>query len=255
MTEILRNKILLLLLFMSSSIVVFSMPPMAQDLNYHQFADQRSLLGIANAFNVLSNLPFLLVGLWGLYQSLHKQRPVQIIIFCSGVALVAVGSAYYHYLPGNNTLLWDRLPMTVAFMGLFSFLVREKIDPPFGDKLLGLLVFLGVASVLYWHVSELKMIGDLRPYILVQFFPMLAIVMLLWISSQNKSLNKAFYALLTYYLLAKAAEYFDRTIFEQTQFISGHSLKHLLAAAGVFQFLRIYFNHPGDQSFSSDTSR
>src|SRR3990172_102797 len=42
---------------------------MAQDEvlpNYHNFADQRALWGVSNFWNVVSNLPFLLVALWGL---------------------------------------------------------------------------------------------------------------------------------------------------------------------------------------------
>jgi hypothetical protein len=41
-------------------------PPIPQSASYHQFADQRRLWGIANFGNVSSNLPFAVVGIWGL---------------------------------------------------------------------------------------------------------------------------------------------------------------------------------------------
>jgi hypothetical protein len=46
--------------------VLFLLPPIPQDLRYHEFADHRTVWGIPNFWNVVSNLPFLLVALWGL---------------------------------------------------------------------------------------------------------------------------------------------------------------------------------------------
>src|SRR5262245_66429760 len=47
-------------------VVMFAVPPIPQDPGYHDFADQRSCLGVPNCLNVASNLPFLTVGLLGL---------------------------------------------------------------------------------------------------------------------------------------------------------------------------------------------
>ena len=38
--------------------------PIPQDLAYHNFADTRALFGLPNAYDVLSNIPFLLVGVY-----------------------------------------------------------------------------------------------------------------------------------------------------------------------------------------------
>jgi hypothetical protein len=38
------------------------LPPVPQDLRYHSFADRRTLWGVANFWNVVSNLPFLMVA-------------------------------------------------------------------------------------------------------------------------------------------------------------------------------------------------
>ncbi len=97
-----------------------------QDLAYHEFADRRAFTGIPNLFNVLSNLLFLIIGLAGLCQLVGRQlqldtelRPT-VAVFFLGVALTAAGSAFYHLQPDNATLVWDRLPMTLAFMGLVA---------------------------------------------------------------------------------------------------------------------------------------
>jgi hypothetical protein len=56
-----------LLGLMAASLAILPLlPPIPQDPSYHQFADQRTLLGIPNFWNVVSNLPFVLVGAIGL---------------------------------------------------------------------------------------------------------------------------------------------------------------------------------------------
>src|SRR4029077_13315659 len=41
-------------------------PPIPQSQIYHGFADQRTLFGIPNFWNLVSNLPFIVVGAMGL---------------------------------------------------------------------------------------------------------------------------------------------------------------------------------------------
>ena len=93
-----------ILLISSAGIIGMLMAePIAQDSGYHQFADQRTILGVPNFWNVVSNLPFLIVGLMGLFSLLRSGR-IQFIVelkpayvlFFAGVALVNFGSGYYH---------------------------------------------------------------------------------------------------------------------------------------------------------------
>ena len=82
--------------------------PIAQDPAYHLFADTRTLLGVPNFWNVASNLPFPILGLWGLARVLRgpldplaaAQRPAWIVFFL-GAAIVGFGSGYYHLHPDN----------------------------------------------------------------------------------------------------------------------------------------------------------
>jgi hypothetical protein len=216
---------------------VFMLPPIPQDPGYHDFADRLTLAGIPNFWNVVSNLPFALVGILGL-RDLPKLEPhlpaPAAILFSVGAILVGAGSAWYHFAPGNGTLVWDRLPMTVAFMALFSLVISDRMSVALGRWLLWPLVFAGAASVLYWDWSELQGRGDLRAYGLVQFLPMLLIPLML-IMAPGRGLRAAWlWTTLAAYALAKLAEYFDAGIYAVTGFLSGHSIKHLLGALAVF---------------------
>lgn len=221
--------------------VAFQLPPIPQDPGYHVFADRVTRFGVANFWNVASNLPFVLVGILGLRNlpdlKLHLPVPA-CVLFCMGVILVGVGSAYYHYAPTSDTLVWDRLPMTAAFMALFSIVISDRIAVPLGRWLLWPLVFAGVISVLYWDWTELQGRGDLRAYGLVQFLPMLLIPLML-VTMKGRGLHASWLWLtLLAYALAKLAEHFDTAIYVATGGVSGHSLKHLLGALAVYFALR-----------------
>ena len=95
------------------------------------------------------------------------------------MGVTSLGSTWFHLGPNNDSLVWDRLPMTIGFMGLLAALVSERIDPGLGLKLLGPLVAVGIWSVWAWISSEHAGEGDLRPYLLVQLYPVAAILLVL----------------------------------------------------------------------------
>ena len=168
------------------SAVFFFVDPIPQDLSYHEFADTRSILSVPNFWNVLSNFPFLLVGGAGFYYSRSRNRPgmmadlhIAYLVFFSGIFMTGFGSAYYHYAPGNETLIWDRLPMTIGFMGLVTIIVGEHISLPAAKRMLIPLLLIGAGSVVFWGITEARGEGDLRPYAIVQFLPMLLIPLIL----------------------------------------------------------------------------
>jgi hypothetical protein len=232
---------------------VFCLPPIAQDPGYHAFADDRTMLGVPNFLNVASNLPFLAVGVLGLALLLRRDAvgpagpvreraerwPLQVLF--AGVALAAFGSAYYHLAPDNDRLVWDRLPMTVAFMGLFASIIGERIGVRAGTWLLGPLVWLGFASVINWHMGERRDAGDLRLYGFVQFYPLLAIPLLLWLFPARYTCSGYVFVALGWYLLAKVLETgpVDHGLFNLGGVLSGHTLKHLSAALGTFWLYRM----------------
>lgn len=219
---------LLLVLVALALLALWSQPAFDQDPAYHRFVDQRSWFGIPNFFDVLSNLPFLLVGILGLWQcqylpALSGRLPWR-IFFC-GVALVSVGSGYYHWSPNNWTLVWDRLPMTMGFMGLVTALLAEHVSERAARWLLWPAVMFGVASVWYWYFFQ-----DLRWYYGIQLAPMLMMIAIPVLFRARYSHRALLLLTLVLYGLAKYAEYHDGEIYALLGF-SGHTLKHGLAAA------------------------
>ncbi len=205
-----------------------------QDPGYHFFADTRTFFGVPNFWNVASNLPFLLVGLYGLARSRRVKEPGSrpgYLALSLGVLLVSFGSGYYHYEPSTPALLWDRLPMTVAFMALFSLLLDERTLPA-KSKTLWPLLIAGVASALYWYWSETRGAGDLRAYALVQFLPLLLIPAILLMYERRHLNGRRLGAALALYAAAKLFERFDRQVFSSCP-LSGHTIKHLVAGGAV----------------------
>jgi len=229
-------------------IAVYSFPKISQDHAYNHFADRRYIWGIPNCANVLSNIPFVLVGALGLW-FLHRHwkeksyffgrvERLLWLVFFSAVTLIGFGSAYYHWDPTNTTLFWDRLPMSAAFMSLLGIMIADRVSRKAACLLGPLLVLIGIGSVLYWHITELHGQGDLRPYFLVQFFPVAVIPLLCLLFPKPKSYF--LYIAIGWYVVAKLCEIYDHQILFMTEWAaSGHPLKHLAAALGAF-FVFLY---------------
>jgi len=223
---------------------VASQAPIPQPSAYHAFADQRRILGIPNFWNVVSNLPLLLVGLAGARElarrspqgALTSLTPAYFCFFLGG-ALVAFGSAYYHLEPSNDTLTWDRLPMSIVFMAFFAIIIGEHVSPSLGRRLLAPFLLLGLASVLYWSSSERAHQGDLRLYILVQYLPAVLIPVILLLFPSRLSRVGFVWTVVALYALAKLFEAADHLVFSLGQIVSGHTLKHVVAAVGMYVFL------------------
>lgn len=236
-TVIIDYRLAILLLFVLGTLaLVSSISPIPQDIAYHSFADTRSFMGIPNFWDVASNFPFLIVGLLGISRCLKtdlgRAQPAWVVFFI-GVTLVSAGSSYYHWNPGNNSLVWDRLPMTVGFMGLFVALLGEYISPKLVHRLLIPMILFGAATVVHWHLYD-----DLRFYAWVQFMPLVVVVILMTLYRSRFTHSWLLMVALFWYLLAKVFEAYDVEIFRYLQGIfSGHAIKHLLAAAGCYTLL------------------
>ncbi|MCK5424259.1 MAG: ceramidase domain-containing protein [Emcibacter sp.] len=239
-----RHIILAVLSILAVGAMLF-VGPIPQDMEYHKFVDQYSLWGIPNFYNVMSNIPFIIVGLWGLkkYRTdlVSQAYKTPYLILSYGVILTAFGSGWYHLIPANQSLVWDRLPMTIAFMSLFSLIIRDYVHGEMGRKMLFPALFFGALSILYWHITEQMGAGDLRPYVLVQFLPMLLIPTIMALYKPRYSNRADLILVLVFYFAAKMAEYYDGMIYDALGgSISGHSIKHLLAAAGSYYALKMF---------------
>ena len=245
-----RGRGLLLGFAVVVGVFMLAVPPLPQDLGYHDFADQRSCVGVPNCLNVASNLPFLVVGILGFLFLVRDRAAGATDAFITpaerqpywalfaGVGLTGIGSAYYHWAPDNATLFWDRLPMTIAFMALLSSVFAERVNLTVGLRLLGPLLVLGMLSALYWQVGETLGAGDLRPYALVQFGSLVAIPLMAWLFPPRYTGTVDLIRAAGWYGLAKVFEYFDHGFFHLTG-VSGHTLKHLASAVGAWWILRM----------------
>jgi hypothetical protein len=241
---------LLLAVTAGLAVVALLLPRIPQPQEYHQFADQRSFLGLPHIGDVVSNLAFAVFGLWGLVFLLRldseqlprhfldrRERWPYLFVF-AGSLLTGIGSWYYHLHPDNTSIVWDRLPMTIAFMSLVAAVIAERISLRAGLWLLPILLLIGMGSVLHWYMSEVRGAGDLRFYAAVQAYSVLVLVIALFMPPRyTRGSDLAVVAGL--YALAKILEILDRQIFAMGHIVSGHTLKHLAAAAGAYWILRM----------------
>ncbi len=222
------------------AIALLLMPPIPQPQQYHRLSDMRPLvLGafvLPNAVDVLSSLPFTLVGLAGMARldRLPSFQRSALRVFFAGLALTGLGSVWYHLQPTDQSLVWDRLPMTVAFAGVVGAVAAERRGPDAGLRwLLGWLA-LGLASIAVWVVS-----GDLRLYGLSQFGGLAVVLLWLRLPAAPGMQRLPWGLLLAAYLVAKGFEVFDAELWEITGgVVAGHALKHAVVAAGVVPLVR-----------------
>ena len=215
--------------------------------SYHHFADQRVWLSIPHFSDVASNIAFLIAGLWGLAFLSRKSSLAQFIdarerwpyfLVFLGLVLTAFGSAYYHLAPDNERLVWDRLPMTVVFMPLVAALIAERVNVKLGVWLLPILTAVGIGSVVQWHFSVEHGAGDLRFFVTVQVYAVLALLAAQLLPARYTRGSDLF-IVAGFYVLAKICETADHQIFSAGHLVSGHTLKHLFAGAAGFWILRM----------------
>jgi hypothetical protein len=224
-------------LAITACVVVFFLPPLPQYPSYHSFTDHTPLWGVPNFWNVVSNLAFLVAAIWGLRafraasSFLESWERVAYGILLGGVALVAFGSSYYHAAPDNATLFWDRLPMTIVFMSLLATTVGERIDMRAGKLLLFPLLAVGIGSVIYWRIFD-----DLRPYVMVQFYPMVALPLMLLLFPPKYSGTGGIVAMICLYGVAKVFEILDHQIAAILP-SGGHPWKHVAGAAAMICYV------------------
>jgi hypothetical protein len=227
------RRVLVFLVLMATSLVgLLLLPPISQDQNYHGFADQRTILGIPHFWNVVSNLPFIAVGVAGVWQ--FRRNPAIAFLFLA-IAMTGIGSGYYHLDPNDRTLFWDRLPMAIGFMIILAIAVEDRLDAKMGAILLWPLIAVGIFSLLLWRWT-----GDLRLYGWVQFFPCIALPVMFVLFPPKYSGTSYWLIAAALYALAKLFEFYDSAIYSAGSILSGHTLKHVAAAAACFAILRYF---------------
>lgn len=223
--------------------------PIPQDPTYHQFADTRAFLGIVNFADVASNLAILLPALAGCWMVSRRDAWRQFstvaersfaFVFFLAIAAAACGSTWYHLAPDDHRLLFDRLPIGLAFTALIAWLITERTAP---GKLavVSLLpwIALGPACVLWWYQGQIARYGDLRPYLLLYAFVFVLTPLLLLTHSPYDRQQGYWWAYLAF-CLGMAGDRLDHPIHQALGgAVSGHTLKHVFMGVAMLFLLRM----------------
>ncbi len=200
--------------------------------HYHDFADQTRWLLLPNGKDVWSNVGLILIGLWACYGLKRVHIPftgrISACVLVSAIVLTGLGSSYYHLQPNDFSLIWDRLPISLICAGLLGMVFQYTHQRSDGVVLSSAVVF-AVLGVWYWHVS-----GDLRLYLGMQVFTILALPLWLWQARAPRAITMALLWAIGFYIVSKVTEALDMQIFTATaHLISGHTLKHLFATMAM----------------------
>lgn len=237
-------------------------PHVAQHAYYHAFADQRALFGVPYAMDVLSNLPFALAGVIGLVAWFSAGRaPVRnplrnplrnpdptrqfAALFFAGLIVTALGSTYYHLNPSDSSLALDRLGMVASFAGMLGLAAAQRVSLRAGLATVLAVLLMGHSTVAVWAET-----GNLLSWAVLQGGGMVMLLVLAMCRPVAQtsavalpSTTVALLPVVLVYTLAKFLELADQPIFELThQLVSGHSLKHAVAALAAWPVIRFMHN-------------
>ncbi len=236
-----RGSLLLLVVGVVAG-ALFLHGPIPQVARYNDFANQCSWLGLPHAENVLTNFPFLLFGIWGIWRMRYfviesKVEQLAWLGFFVGDTLTAFGSSYYHLEPDNYRLVWDRLPITFSFICLFTAVMADRVSVRLAAISFIPMLIYSITAVIYWYLTEVLGLGDMRPYILVQLVPLLLIPLFIALYTSRYTHGWMLLLVAMWYLLAKIFEGLDGLVYQWIGHMSGHGIKHLLAAMACAQVI------------------
>jgi hypothetical protein len=197
----------------------------------HPFVDARTLWGIPNAMDVLSNLPFAFFGVWGLWRVLRVRTlptatRIASSVFFAGFILTCAGSSFYHWTPDAWGLALDRAGMACAFAGVLGLAIAERVSLRAVHWAWGSVFITAMLSIALNYVA-----GAIAPWAVVQFGGMAVVLWAATLRAQPGALAVRWGVVIAIYALAKLLEMGDAAVFHLTQeWISGHSLKHIAAS-------------------------
>lgn len=210
----------------------------------HPFVDARTLWGIPNASDVLSNLPIALAGLlgWGLTwrrgMGETTRRTAQ--VFFGGLVLTGIGSAVYHWAPDAIGLVGDRLGMAVTFAGALGLAVSERLGQREAVPVMVVTLLLATVSAVLPMAQ-----GNVLPWAVVQYGGVVLIFRVAARPPVAGAIGVSVGALIAWYVAAKVLEIGDATVFHFTgEWVSGHSLKHLAAGMAAWPVIRAVAQQP-----------
>ncbi|MBR1123534.1 hypothetical protein JQ628_18565 [Bradyrhizobium lablabi] len=228
-----REKYLLAALLALVMVALFAPALPASAWPIPHYVDTRNWLGLPNIGDVLSNLAFLAMGVWGLTLRARNDALVGANCLFVGLILTCAGSTIYHLDPeAPQRLVADRLGMAVAFAGFLGIAAAERVSLRAGRVVMLLMVVAGPLAA--WVARE-----NLMPWVAVQFGGMALAVGLALTRPRPGAVGVPLGGVIFFYVLAKLFELGDATVFEATgHIVSGHTLKHLAAALAAWPVIR-----------------
>src|SRR5262245_16023510 len=186
-------------------------PPIPQDPAYHRFADTRTIFGIPNFWNVVSNLPILVAGALAVGAALSRSTKFlepwvrwPWLVLTGSIFLTGLGSPYYHWDPTDATLFWDRFPMAIGFGAVVAIILIERMDVRLGKALWAPLVLVTAGSLVFWRLG-----GDLRFYGLFQGWAIALVPLMLLLFPARYTGTHHWFLILGLYGIAKVFEVGD----------------------------------------------
>ena len=232
-------------------------PFVAQPGHLHGFVDQRSWWGIACAMDVLSNLPFALLGLMGLVCLFSHRRQIPwtqrglATLFFIGLTVTAAASSWYHSQADDAGLAIDRLGMVVAFAGLLGLAAADRISPRAGVALGLAVLVLGPLSVWVWFA-----LGNVLAWAALQFGSMALVLWLAWVKPIPGALAVRWGWVIVIYAIAKIFEQADEAVYAlSSQLVSGHSIKHVVASFAALPIISAIVGLGKDRAESASPFR
>jgi len=220
-------------------VAVALMHPVIRGPGFHRYADARDWLGIPHVGDVLSNLPFVIVGIVGLVLS----RTVTLVprglvqLFFAAVLGIGLGSAAYHVHPMDATLVFDWMPIGIALSWLTALVLADRVDRRLGTIAAFVLPLAAATSVVWWWAGGGTAGGDMRWYVVLQllFVVLVPVIVVLY---PKGALSRTDLLLgVACFIAARLLHAGDRRILEATG-VSGHALKHLAAGVAAYFVLR-----------------
>lgn len=239
-SQLTRQATLILMVAMALAGVVglLAWGPVVLASHMHQFADQRGWRGVPNALNVLSHLPLIPVGIWGLWRvsRLPAGERLRWIWFWFFVCqlLATIGGMAYHFAPDDASFMWDQVPKSAASTLFALAFLAERVDRRMGHSgavALGLLAAL-LGGVWWIFTAERDQVGDLRPLMWLEMLPVLLVAAGAWTLNGHLLTRQDWLRSQLSFVVAQAVDWGDGWIFDAThQAISGHAIRHLALAA------------------------
>jgi len=223
---------LVVVALIAALIALIVLGPIERGETFHHYADQRRWLGIPHAGDVLSNLAFVIAAL-------RYVRHVPALAVA--VAAIGVGSAIYHWSPSDTTLVVDWAPIGITLMLVLATVIGDRIGPRLARVTLTGGPLAAVGAVGYWLVTGGTGDGDgargnMAPYVAVQLLGV-ALPPLLAVVAPGRIATRWLLAAVGCFAIARVLGANDAVLLDAIG-ISGHSLKHLAAAAAAACVLR-----------------